>query len=308
MLNSAVSLGRAGIPVHLISDYGNDHAGELIHKFLLQNAVSTAYVSRYSSGQTALALAFLDPQQNADYSFYKIFPEERLTISFPSAQAGDIVLFGSFYALTESLRPNIMEFIQNAKSNGAFIIYDPNFRRSHLSELEIYRPWILENIGLSNLVRGSDEDFQNIFDASDARQAYHCVSGAGCSLLVYTRSSKSVEVVTNKFSQSYIVPRIQVVSTIGAGDTFNAGMIYAMLKNENPVDEYQSSDWDNLIDHGIRFSADVCQSLDNYISVESGLGLKADVTYHNMPHPPAPSPQVEGETPLLEERIREKQP
>jgi fructokinase len=271
MLNSAVSLGRAGIPVHLISDYGSDHAGDLIHKFLMQNAVSTAYISRYTQGQTALALAFLDDQQNADYSFYKIFPEERLTISLPSAQAGDIVLFGSFYALTRSVRPKIMAFIQNAKSNGAFIIYDPNFRRAHLSELEIHRPWIIENIGLSNLVRGSDEDFLNIFDASDARQAYQYVSGAGCSMLVYTRSSKTCEVVTNKFSKSYIVPKIQVVSTIGAGDTFNAGMIYAMMKDKIAVGEFQTSDWDNLIDQAIRFSAEVCQSLDNYISVEFGV-------------------------------------
>jgi fructokinase len=268
MLNSAVSLGRAGIPVHFISDYATDHAGDLIHNFLLKNGVSTEYVSRYSRGKTALALAFLDHQQNAEYSFYKIFPEKRLTISMPSVKPGDIILFGSFYALTRSLRPEIMEFIYKAKSAGAFIIYDPNFRSAHLSELETFRPWILENISMATLVRGSDEDFLNIFAASDADQAFHKVQSAGCPLLVYTKNSRGVEVKSAGFSRSYTVPPLQPVSTIGAGDAFNAGMIYALLQSEDSVNRIPGTLWDSIISHGTRFSEDVCMSLDNYISAD----------------------------------------
>jgi fructokinase len=274
MLNTAVSLGRAGRPVYLISDFAKDHAGDLIQEFLLQNGISTEYISRYADGKTSLALAFLDHQRNAEYSFYKIFPEERFKISLPEVQPGDIVLFGSFYALTRSLRPVIMEFIRSAKASGALIVYDPNFRSAHLGELETFRPWILENIGLANLVRGSDEDFMNIFAAADADQAFHHVNGAGCPALVYTKNSRGVEVIEAGHSSFYNVPQISPVSAIGAGDAFNAGIIYALLKDGETLKGYPFSSWDSIISHGICFSADVCQSLENYISVGLGNRLK----------------------------------
>ncbi len=270
MLNSAISLGRAGIPVGFISDFGEDHAGDLIHSFLLQNSVSTEYISRYSNGKTALSLAFLDHQQNADYSFYKIFPEERLSQQLPFLQPGDIVLFGSFYALTGPIRIKLMEFVRMAKSNGAFILYDPNFRTAHLGELNTLMPWIIENIGMADLVRGSDEDFRNIFGVSDATRAFNHVNAAGCPILIYTKNSQCVEMIGNGHSHSYQVPGIQVVSTIGAGDAFNAGIIYALLKSKGNEKGIPESLWESMITHGIRFSADVCRSIDNYISVDLG--------------------------------------
>jgi fructokinase len=270
MLNSAVSLGRAGISVTFISDFGYDHAGDLILRFLLQNNISTEYISRYTDGKTAVSLAFLDHQQNADYSFYKIFPAERLTVPLPSVQPDDIVLFGSFYALTGALRSKIMDFIRVAKATGAYVIYDPNFRRSHVGELETLMPWILENISMADLVRGSDEDFRTIFNAESALQAWNAVNKAGCSSLVYTKGGEGVEVLANGFSKSYHVPEIEPVSTIGAGDAFNAGIIYEMLGGEKTTKGIE----DRMIASGIRFSTEVCQSYDNYISAELGMRLQ----------------------------------
>ena len=281
MLNSAVSLGRAGIPAYFISDFGSDHAGDMIHAFLRSNGILTSYISRYTDGKTALALAFLDDRQNAAYSFYKIFPEERLTCTLPRVKPGDIVLFGSFYALTGSLRPKLMEFIHQAKATGAFIIYDPNFRSSHLDQLDTLKPWIMENISLASLVRGSDEDFRYIFSAADATHAFQHILDAGCQALVYTKNSQGVEAIATGYEQSFTVPQIRPVSTIGAGDAFNAGMIYALttvtMSGIQPGPGVFSSDtWERLMSYAIRFSADVCQSMDNYISVELGNQLKPD--------------------------------
>jgi fructokinase len=158
-----------------------------------------------------------------------------------------------------------MRFLQQAKSNEAFIIYDPNFRDAHLGELETLKPWIIENIRMADLVRGSDEDFRNIFGAKNAQQAYQQVAAAGCPLLVYTKNSQGVEVIASDYSRLFEVPQIQAVSTIGAGDAFNAGIIYALYTLAGSTTQPET-----FINWGIRFSTDVCESLDNYISTDFG--------------------------------------
>lgn len=273
MLNTAVSLGRAGTEVYLISDLATDQAGGIILDFLKHNGVSTKYTGRYRDGKTALALAFLNDRQDASYSFYKEYPHDRLNIVMPEAGPGDIVLFGSYFALDAAVSGKLDRFTRRSRENGAFLIYDPNFRRPHLGELERLRPRILDNIGIANLVRGSDEDFRHIFSVSNAHDAFSRVREAGCPALVYTRNSRDVEVMTGEYSRAYPVPQVKLLSTIGAGDAFNAGIIYAAT-NLTGLQTLKGPVLDDLIHWGIRFSADVCQSLDNHISVDFGNLLK----------------------------------
>ncbi len=270
MLNSAVSLGRAGIPVYLISDFATDLVGDLVYRFLLENNVSTQYIERYSNGKTPLALAFLDNQLDAEYDFYKVFPNDFNCSAMPSIQEGDIVLFGSFYALSAMRRKSLMAFIRMAKTNGAFIVYDPNFRKSHLSELELVKPWIIENISLASLVRGSDEDFAHIFDVSDAAEAFALIQQAGCPMLIYTKNKEGVELLTAGEHLEMPVAQIDPISTIGAGDACNAGIIYAIL---NQAVAPAGWNWHTILQHGILFSENVCLSLDNYISAGFGKAL-----------------------------------
>jgi sugar/nucleoside kinase (ribokinase family) len=58
------------------------------------------------------------------------------------------------------------------------------------------------------------------------------------------------------------------VSTIGAGDAFNAGIIFAMLQGQGIPNDIPASAWDSIIGLGIRFSEDVCLSMENYISID----------------------------------------
>ena len=71
VLNSMVSLGRTGLPVSFISEYGRDDVGSLIDRFLNDNGVNTSSVYRYNDANTSLALAFLDEKNDAHYTFYK---------------------------------------------------------------------------------------------------------------------------------------------------------------------------------------------------------------------------------------------
>ncbi|MEI6455784.1 MAG: carbohydrate kinase [bacterium] len=273
MLNTSVSLGRAGIPVRFISEFGHDPAGDLITGFLDENGVSTRHIHRYRDGQTAIALAFLDENQNASYSFYKSYPQERLMGSFPEVGKEDILLFGSIYAITGEIREQLTRIATQADESGAIIIYDPNFRASHLPELEKVRPMIMENLSMASIVRGSDEDFLNIFASENGRDAYGKMKEAGKSSkeqwLVYTTSHAGVRVIGKNLDLEIPVPAITPVSTIGAGDAFNAGMIFWLVKKKLTLDglgSMKADEWEEMMKVAIRFASNVCMSYENYIS------------------------------------------
>ncbi len=271
MLNTSVSLGRTGVAVNFISDFGEDRAGVIISDFLEKNHVSTRYIHRYRDGKTALALAFLDAKSDAEYSFYKIFPEERLNIELPVTGPEDILLFGSFYAITAELRERVRSFVNRARQAGTLIIYDPNFRKPHLSELEKVRPWICENISMADIIRGSDEDFAMIFGAADPESAYRFVQEAGCSNMICTRNSESTVINTGSVHVEVPAQIIQPVSTIGAGDAFNAGIIWSLVSEDISREELTSltaRQWLGMARTAMKFSTDVCMQFDNYVSAD----------------------------------------
>lgn len=269
-LNSAVTLGRLGLPIYFIGEYGLDEVGNFIDRFLIDNNVNTDYVYRYYDGKSALALAFLNEQNDASYDFYKIYPKKRLHIQFPELKQDDIVLFGSFYAITEEVRDKLIKFVAEAKKKKAIVIYDPNFRKTHLHELPKLKPMIMENIKYSKIVRGSNEDFSFIFGSRDADETYSILPDKKPSLL-YTANKKGVYLRTPDLQESYPVHKIDPQSTIGAGDNFNAGIVYSLIKNNiryKDLSGLKADVWNDIVTTAVDFATHVCMSYDNYLSEE----------------------------------------
>lgn len=270
MLNSIVSLGRVGLPVHFISEYADDDVGSLIDGFLHSNGVDTSYVHHYRDGKTKLALAFLNERNDAAYTFYEKYSEKRLEIEFPEIVKNDILLCGSIYAITDEIRDKFRSLVSNAHRNGAIVIYDPNFRSAHRHELDRLKPLIIENMSMASLVRGSDEDFSNIFGAATPDEAWDAVKNY-CRCLVYTANAEGVYVRTEKFSGRFPVKKLTPVSTIGAGDNFNAGMMGALYLNWINTEHLESIGediWNKIITMGVDFASEVCMSYENYVSEE----------------------------------------
>lgn len=278
VLNSMVSMGRMNLPVSFISEYGADDVGKLIDDFLRNNGVDTSLVHRYEKGSTALALAFLDEKNDAHYTFYKDYPGKRLDIDFPVIKPDDIVQCGSFYAIWPEIREKFKKFISGAHENGAIVLYDPNFRKSHLSELGQLKPLIIENMKISTIVRGSDDDFRNIFGVNTPDEAWGEVSNY-CKCLVYTANEEGVFVRTPGFSGKFPVRSITPVSTIGAGDNFNAGIITSIhgkdIKRQQ-IEKLSSNEWSDVIETAVAFATHVCLSYENYISPEFALEMKGN--------------------------------
>lgn len=270
MLNSTISLGRMNLPVYFISEYGTDDLGKEIENFLSANNVNTQYIYRYNKGKTSIALAFLNEQNDAHYSFYKDLPEKRMDIDFPEPKSNDILLFGSFYSINKEVRNYVKTLVSKAKEAGAIIIYDPNFRKAHLNELSELLPLIIENIELATIVRGSDEDFKMIFNSKSAEETYKEISKY-CRNLIYTASTKGVFLLNESHNFKMQVPKLKPISTIGAGDNFNAGLIYGLIKENilyNDITVLKKNHWHKILKCGIDFASEVCLSYDNYISAK----------------------------------------
>ena len=76
---------------------------------------------------------------------------------------------------------------------------------------------------------------------------------------------------TGTISKEYSIPPLEAVSTIGAGDNFNAGIIFGLLKYNvryEDLDTMDETTWDKVIRCGIEFAAEVCRSFSNSVSKE----------------------------------------
>lgn len=271
VFNGLVSLGRAGVNVHFISEVGGDHVGDIILDFMKDNGVNTDCVMVYPERKSPVSLAFLNEKNDAEYSFYKDYPNLRLDVDMPEITNEDIVMFGSFYAITPQLRDKVKELLDKAYQVGAIIYYDVNFRSTHAHEAIKLMPTILENFEYADIVRGSVEDFGYMFGMTDADKIYQHKVGFYCPRFICTNGGEGLSLHTKTLRKDYPVQPLKTVSTIGAGDNFNAGLIFGILKNrirKSDLDELTETDWDKIIASGMAFSAEVCTSLDNYISRE----------------------------------------
>lgn len=269
VFNGLVSLGRLGVDVLFISEIGNDRVGDIIQNFMQENHISTRYVDRFPDGKSPLSLAFLDENQDAQYTFYKDYPKQRLEVPLPPIEKDDIFIFGSYYSLNPVLRKRVYEFLEYAKERGAILYYDPNFRQAHAHEAIHVMPTVLENFEFADIVRGSDEDFYNLFKLTDLDRVYQDHVQFYCDNFLTTRGANGVDLRTSRFTSHIDAQSIQPVSSIGAGDNFNAGIIYGLLKYQVRKQDLPTLDkdkWQKIIQCGIDFSAEVCQSYDNYIS------------------------------------------
>lgn len=269
--NAVISLGRMGQNVTFISETGNDRVGEMILANMRENGVDTANVNVFPEGKSPVSLAFLNERNDAEYIFYKDYPRQRLEVNMPEISSDNIIMIGSYFAITPVLRDKVKELLDRARDAGAIIYYDVNFRSTHANEAIKLMPTIIENFEYADILRGSTEDFQNMFRQPDADKVYSNHVGFYCPNFICTDADGDVRLRTKHVCKDYPVTPLKAVSTIGAGDNFNAGVVYGLLKyrvRRADLAELTEADWDAIIRCGMDFSADVCKSVSNSVSKE----------------------------------------
>lgn len=275
VFNAIVSLGRTGVNATFISETGNDRIGDQVVSFLRDNGVNADLVNRCPNGQSPVSLAFLDEHNNAEYLFYKDHPHDHVDFVYPDIQPDDIVIVGSFFAVNPAVRPQVMGLLDYAHNHGAIIYYDVNYRPAHKNDVMKITPNLIENLEFADIVRGSREDFETLYRKSDPDKVYTAEISFYCKKFIYTQGADPVIVrADGNFRREYAVADMETVSTIGAGDNFNAGLLYGLIRYGITKDQLDRGlapeEWDKLVAYAQLFSNECCKGIYNYVSKEFG--------------------------------------
>lgn len=269
--NSLISVGRSGVPCMFMGYTGNNRVGREIADFLRENNVSTEYFQMRSSERAALSLAYLDSNGDADYTFYKEEPRAADSYTLPDFTDEDYMLYGSYYSICAGLRPQVTNTLTAASRAGTLVYYDVNLRKSHSHQLDELTPRIRENCRLSTIVRGSADDFSVLFGCTDPEDIYRRHISPLCQVFICTAGAGHIVICTPVDTYDFevpLLPREEIVSTVGAGDSFNAGMLCALHARGIRARDIAALDrngWAALVENGIRYASQVCRSRDNYI-------------------------------------------
>jgi fructokinase len=219
--NTAKALARLGLTPSFIGGISSDDFGTAIEKEL--QGVDLSYVLR-SDLPTALAEVTLDSGGSASYIF-KL--EATATFDFHASwlPKGDpsILHIGTLATLVE---PGASELFKWAKELNSVIIFDPNVRSSVLSDRNKYREIFERWASISKIVKMSHEDL-NFLGISNGSQ----VIGMGPELVVVTKGSEGIDGFTVEGLVSVPGARVDVVDTVGAGDTVGAIIVEGVIRH-----------------------------------------------------------------------------
>ncbi|MEM9636696.1 MAG: carbohydrate kinase [Pseudomonadota bacterium] len=227
VFNTAIALGRLGQDTGFVTGLSSDLFGEQLARALADSHVDCTHVIR-SDRPTTLAFVQLTAGQ-ARYTFYdentagrSLTPDQLPTLG-EDAQA---LYFGGISLISEPCA-EFYAALAEREAASRLIMVDPNIRAAFVQDEARYRDRLQRMIAVADIVKVSDEDLDWIVSGEDPLpEKARRLCEAGPRFVIVTRGAEGASAFWGA-DETLDVPaqRVQIIDTVGAGDTFNAGVL-----------------------------------------------------------------------------------
>lgn len=228
--NTAVAAARLGLPTRLLARVGADGFGALIRERLVGEGLDPAGLLA-AAEPSALALAMLGPDGSARYDFrmddaadWQWRPgelPEQLDPGVRAVHAASIALF------REPGASMIEALLRREHGRGEVTLtLDPNIRRDVIGDPAAAAALALRHCGQAHVVKASDEDLAFLYPDLSPDHAAHSIADLGPELVVATLGGNGALAVLRGEEVSVTAPKVEVVDTVGAGDSFMGALLY----------------------------------------------------------------------------------
>ncbi|NGO71368.1 PfkB family carbohydrate kinase [Streptomyces boncukensis] len=261
--NTALALARLGSPAAFCSRVSTDAFGTSLLERLEAEKVDTDLVQR-GPEPTTLAVAAPGPDGSAAYSFYAEGTADRL-FGLPAHLPADTraLSLGTCSLVLEPGASAYEELMRRGAAEGLFIALDPNIRTGIIPAPDAYRARFLGWLPHVSLLKLSEEDAEWLAEGADrVPAAVRDWLAAGPEAVVVTRGGEGLTVFTHRGAHSVPGERVEVVDTIGAGDTVNAALLHALgergLLERGALDGVGGEGWRDVLGFAARAAAVTC--------------------------------------------------
>ena len=220
-MNVAVGVARLDVDALLVTRIGDDEHGMSVAGHVRDSGVSLSSSSLVPGSKTSTATAHLDHTHAATYDF-------ELTWDLPAQELPEArgLHIGSLGAVLAPGRDAVLDLVSQATAREMFISYDPNIRPAFLADpAESWRD--VRALGAAaRLVKLSDED-AHLLRPDDSLEAVtgDLLAGEETELVILTRGGGGASVFGEGVRVDVAAPTVDVVDTVGAGDSFMAGVL-----------------------------------------------------------------------------------
>jgi fructokinase len=262
--NVAIGIGRLGRSTAFLSTLSDDAFGAFLNDKLVEAGVSTAYIQQCSK-RTTLSVVATNAAGHPQYSFYAEESADRALTpdALPPHLPQDVrVIAAGSYSLGVEPVASAIEALIHREAGKRVISLDPNVRPRVVGDLTVYRERFERLLAHATIVKASDEDAELLYPSQDVAGVAKNWLERGPKLVIVTRGARGPMAV---FKDSIIErpsPSIDVIDTVGAGDTFHAALLaWFDAKSQLTPEAIGSLDQDHVaaaLDFASKAAAIVC--------------------------------------------------
>lgn len=228
VFNTAIALARLGAPTGFFSGISTDLFGAILEDRLTDAGVDSSFAAR-SDKPTTLAFVTLTGG-HAKYAFYDENTAGRMLDTSDLPNLPDSTTAAFFGGISLAVEPcaQAYESLMTREASNLVTMIDPNVRDTFIKDEKSYRARINRMMDMADIIKVSDEDLEWLAGHDDTDKAAAELLKKSTRLVCVTQGADGVSGYTKEGHVVVEARRVQVVDTVGAGDTFNAGVLASL--------------------------------------------------------------------------------